>query len=249
MAVSQTGSASDRDAQLERLLELQDVDVEIMALEDQREEIPKKMKRHDEAVFATRRSLEENDHQIAMIEEELSAKKRLRDLERIRKKNARAKEPAAESAKPYDDFVTEREDGELTGEELDVVLKSLHTRLEELRSAKSRLQTEVEELARARDEGHLALNARQTELDELLDTLYDRRDEMAEGVSEGLLLKYERIAERKDGIAISRVEHGHCLACNMAIPPQLYNQLMKRNQLMTCPACNRILVYTAAAVK
>jgi len=37
---------------------------------------------------------------------------------------------------------------------------------------------------------------------------------------------------------------GHCIICNMAIPPQMYNELIRGDQLMTWPACNRIVAHT-----
>jgi predicted nucleic acid-binding Zn-ribbon protein len=34
-----------------------------------------------------------------------------------------------------------------------------------------------------------------------------------------------------------------CDGCHMSIPPQLYNELQKSNELITCPSCSRIIYW------
>jgi predicted nucleic acid-binding Zn-ribbon protein len=48
---------------------------------------------------------------------------------------------------------------------------------------------------------------------------------------------------RKGGIAISQVVNATCSGCNMNIPPQMYNELQKRDSLKFCPNCERIIYW------
>ena len=43
--------------------------------------------------------------------------------------------------------------------------------------------------------------------------------------------------------AISIVNSGRCASCNMALPPQLYIQVQKGLELLSCPSCSRLLFY------
>jgi len=38
----------------------------------------------------------------------------------------------------------------------------------------------------------------------------------------------------------------HCQGCNMGIPPQLYNIVLRGENIETCPYCHRIMYYEVA---
>ena len=57
---------------------------------------------------------------------------------------------------------------------------------------------------------------------------------------EGILKKYKTIKARLSP-AVAPAGHGVCLECNMNIPPQLYLELQKFKQVISCPRCHRIL--------
>jgi predicted nucleic acid-binding Zn-ribbon protein len=58
----------------------------------------------------------------------------------------------------------------------------------------------------------------------------------------GMLKRYEKLREGRRGIAVVEARDGGCLGCNMQIPPQMYNNLYRGEELITCPHCQRILV-------
>jgi predicted nucleic acid-binding Zn-ribbon protein len=45
------------------------------------------------------------------------------------------------------------------------------------------------------------------------------------------------------GRAVGPVKNGICQACNMNIPPQRFNELIKGNSLLFCPNCRRIIYW------
>jgi len=55
------------------------------------------------------------------------------------------------------------------------------------------------------------------------------------------------IKARRNGIAIVAVSRGICSGCHMNIPPQLYNELQRSEQILCCPNCNRILYWDETA--
>jgi uncharacterized protein len=71
------------------------------------------------------------------------------------------------------------------------------------------------------------------------------RLEKAEEVPAALLKKYELLRETRNGTALAPVNNGVCRGCNMNIPPQLFIELQKGEQLLACPTCNRMMFYQA----
>ncbi len=80
-------------------------------------------------------------------------------------------------------------------------------------------------------------------LEKDLDALQKERGQLCCDFDQGLLKKYLFLRERKGGLAISSVVTGVCQTCHMGIPPQKFNELIRGNDLMTCPHCNRIIYW------
>ncbi|EKD38700.1 MAG: hypothetical protein ACD_75C00638G0001, partial [uncultured bacterium] len=70
-----------------------------------------------------------------------------------------------------------------------------------------------------------------------------QRNEQATKIKAGTLRKYNTLRERRNGKAVVNVVDGVCQGCFMAIPPQLYNQLLRGDQLLECPTCQRMIHY------
>jgi len=80
-------------------------------------------------------------------------------------------------------------------------------------------------------------------LEKELESLEKERNKLCCDFDQGLLKKYLFLRERKGGLAISSVVTGVCQTCHMGIPPQKFNELIRGNDLMTCPHCNRIIYW------
>ena len=74
-----------------------------------------------------------------------------------------------------------------------------------------------------------------------------RRGEQAARIKSGTLRKYDTLRQRRNGLAVVNVVDGVCQGCFMAIPPQLFNQLLRGDQLFECPTCQRMIFYQRPA--
>lgn len=66
------------------------------------------------------------------------------------------------------------------------------------------------------------------------------KSEILSTIDPKILPLYERIFKR-NGRALALAENEKCTSCNMNIPPQLYNEILKQTQLVQCPSCKKIL--------
>ncbi|MBI4223598.1 MAG: hypothetical protein HY609_01585 [Deltaproteobacteria bacterium] len=78
-----------------------------------------------------------------------------------------------------------------------------------------------------------ALTREKTELEE-------RRPQILEALPPAMLKQYDQ-AKQRFGNPIAGVKKGICLGCNMNIPPQVYNEMLKHNDLRHCPNCHRLI--------
>jgi len=85
---------------------------------------------------------------------------------------------------------------------------------------------------------------RQSKIDELervnVGDLVER-EKVAKGLPVSSVKRYEALRERRQGLAVVEARDGSCLGCNMNLPPQIYNNLYKQIELITCPHCQRVL--------
>ena len=81
------------------------------------------------------------------------------------------------------------------------------------------------------------------ELEKELSRCLEQRGSTASKVDAGLLSMYERIRKAKDGLAFVLVKGSTCQGCFMELPPQVVNELMKGDKIVTCERCSRLLYW------
>ena len=70
--------------------------------------------------------------------------------------------------------------------------------------------------------------------------IYDEKEKIA-NINAEIFKRYQRIREKKDGVAVVPVADGFCGGCSIALPPQLINDVLKGEDLVACRNCLRIL--------
>jgi predicted nucleic acid-binding Zn-ribbon protein len=86
------------------------------------------------------------------------------------------------------------------------------------------------------------LDARSTELAEMLEQMKADRARAAEQCDKAILQKYTRIMNNKRDFAVVMVEPGgHCGGCHMKLPPQVTNDARNPTKIVACNFCGRIV--------
>lgn len=115
-------------------------------------------------------------------------------------------------------------------EEIEGLLQRLAT-LESQRAGRERALSDHLEEYRRREQ---SLNA------ELVMGRSQRVALVAE-VEADLLRRYDRLRDRKDGVAVAAVVGGICEGCHVAVPEGRVADLLEEERIFTCEGCGRIL--------
>lgn len=130
--------------------------------------------------------------------------------------------------------------------------KKIKTELEEQILAKIGEIEALQQKTAEGDENLVALTGnitdRKGEVQEQLDRLETKiaedstdREVTVKGLPPVIVKRYSMLREKRQGIAVVEAKDGSCLGCNMHIPPQMYNNLYRAEEMIVCPHCQRIL--------
>lgn len=78
-------------------------------------------------------------------------------------------------------------------------------------------------------------------LEDRVKVLDGQRKQFLPGIDPNSLARYERVLNRKEGIAIAPVQSNCCGGCNMAVTHQQLNAIKMYDHLVECEMCTRIL--------
>jgi predicted nucleic acid-binding Zn-ribbon protein len=92
-----------------------------------------------------------------------------------------------------------------------------------------------------------ALAAEQTEMKAVLDRVRAERSALIAALNPQVLATFERIAQRRNGVAMAEARDGVCTICHVRLRPQVFNTVLKNEQILQCDHCNRILYHVPVA--
>jgi predicted nucleic acid-binding Zn-ribbon protein len=128
---------------------------------------------------------------------------------------------------------------EITG--LEAELQQVYEQVEAATTGLAGLEGELKGLAEMREAEAVALKDTIARLGDDIERDRSRRQSLIDTVDEELRRRYEMILSRRGGLAVVPVRGGTCQGCRMRVPPQLFNQIQRNEQVILCPSCQRML--------
>ncbi len=225
----------------DKLIRLQNVDSDLNAALSLLDAVPAKLEAIDHQIKATAEI-------VAHAKDELAAnQKKRRDLEGEVKD---IKAHVAKFKRQLNDVKTNKEYAALQKEIADTELKADKIEEEiinemisaddierEIKAANGRQTEEKGRIEKDRE----AILREQQEFETRKAALLKEREEILPDIPPDQLKLYERIGKRLKGVALSPVTDDFCSICQMRVRPQVLNDLLGRNALITCEACGRLL--------
>jgi predicted nucleic acid-binding Zn-ribbon protein len=235
--------------QLERLVALQSVDLRIQEMEQAKASIPRyvetleeDLRKEEERVSASRAELEKLQKDRRQKEKDLEE-----EIDRVKKTESRVYE--IKTNKEYQAVLKEIENAKKLNRQREEEILEILERLEELQKNLIQSEQNLEGKRRQCQEQIKELKEREASFAEEMAGEVRQKEEQEKNIPPELLNKYHMLLEKRQGVAVARVAHGVCLACHMNLRPQLFIEIQKKESLIFCPNCSRILVWDNGSTK
>ncbi|MCL2138542.1 MAG: C4-type zinc ribbon domain-containing protein [Treponema sp.] len=233
----------EKDNEMNKLRDLQDILSEKIKLENVIQEIPKQLGALIEAHNRTRKGFIEKNQEyekVKIAEEE--ARKYLNEAETAREK-AEKNISMINTQREYEAYDKERHTAEekeqLYRKEVQHKEKILLELNEQIDHATMLIKQQESELA----EKKAGIDAEVAEKKKQLDDLIKKEKNITNDLDSDVVFKFERILRNKAGIGIVAIKGNVCLGCHMILPAQFSNNVRLGNEFIFCPYCSRILYY------
>jgi len=237
----------DLKENIKHLMDLQSIDLQIRKLDEEiatgNAELDKRQSRIDD--------FRENIEEMKQRSEACEKKKRELEAEIedevARIKDRQAKMMNVQTNREYQSLLKEIEDGKETNKQREDETVLLMEEIESITKRLDELENVCTSEEKLLEEERKNVQEHAKQLSEQKEAIIKDRDDKAKQVAGNILKRYELLREKRNGLAIVGVTRGVCQGCNMNIPPQLFNNLLKEQELLTCPVCNRMMFHVPEA--
>ncbi len=237
------------DEQLNLLIQLQEIDGKLRALDEQKKRLP-------EALTGLESRRAANQADLEKVKENLrSAQKNKRDRDKdlesgaLKVEKLKARTPDIKTNKEYQALLKEIETAQQENkaieddilvlmEKIDAASVAIGTAEERARKEEAAIQVEQQDL-----------EASLRKLGEELEAVEQLRRELVSQILPEAISQYQKLFATKNGVALAEARGEACSGCYMSIPPQVFVNVKKNDSIITCPQCGRILYYKEAIIQ
>jgi predicted nucleic acid-binding Zn-ribbon protein len=230
---------------LEKLKSLQEVDRQIQRLNEEIGALPRRVAAIEGKLAAHKAEVER--HKNALKENELSRRKFEHEIQGEQQKISKYRDQSLE-VKTNEQYKALMHEIEFAQQSIraaeDRILQAMvdaegHEKA--IKSAEAELKAESAEVEKEKAETRARTEQDEKELAEWS----AQRRQLRGGITPETLAHYDRVLTvRKTALAEAREQH--CMACNVMLRPQKYDEIRSNQHIMTCDSCNRILYYDPA---
>lgn len=229
--------------ELQRLIQLQQVDVRIVELRQRVLSIPDEIESQAESLQKSRDAVEKLREQAGR---QARTQRRLEgEVELLQQRLSRYQEQLM-------DVKTNREYRAMQ-QEIDGVRAQISGKEDEILEimlAMDELEDQTRDARRQAEERASEVSSRQKELETFAASsetnmagFEQEKNRLERDLPEPLLEQYRRIASVNNGQALAEVSEQSCRACNVRLRPQLFTEVKSGLKILTCETCNRFLYY------
>ncbi len=227
--------------ELSILVRLQGIDLEIRKLKKEKERLPERYDALNETIEQKEGEIEELKDKLADLRTRKTEVEDELELELERLKKSQQKLSAVKTGREFQALSKEIEEIKKANKAREDEILQLEEDIETVKKEVESRKKEIEgyEKEAAAEKKHI--NAKEKEYDKKIASLTKERDEVAKEVKPDLLARYNFLSDKRDGVVVAVVDQGVCSACNMNIPPQMFNELLREERILFCPSCQRII--------
>jgi predicted nucleic acid-binding Zn-ribbon protein len=237
------------DEQLNLLIQLQEIDGKLRALVDQKKRLPEILAEFERRRAANQANLDEVKDNLQIAQKNKRDRDQDLEIEVQKVEKLKAHTSGIKNNKEYQALLKEIEAAEQANKVIEDDILSL---MEKIDAASASIVV-AEKHSRAEEE---ALQAEQqkiesefTKTEEDLKSIEQSRQDFVTRIEPMVYARYQKLIGTKAGIAITEVRGESCSGCYMSIPPQVFVNVKKNENIITCPNCGRILYFKDAIMQ
>ncbi len=233
------------NADLEKLKELQQLDLAIAALKAEVAAVPKRVQQIETKLSSAKKRVD--DAKAAIKANELERRNHEHEIQSENNKIIKFREQSSsvKTNEQYKALLSEIAHAEqaIRGHE-DKILEamvSLDAIRAEVKAAEAALKAETA----VNDKEKSAAEAEGKEKAAQLAERQEHRNQLRGGVTESVLTQYDRVSKAR-GTGIAEARGQRCLGCQVMLRPQVWQDIRNGENAVECSSCSRILYYDPA---
>lgn len=228
--------------QLELLLDLQEKEVEANRIQSELEQIPARIAEMQASLERIEKRLEDQKTELEASKKTYRAHEG--DLQtnqsRIQKRESQLR--SVKTNPEYRAILKEIDDIKSAASGIEDNMLQCLDEIEASEQSIAELNQEYQQEKARITEKRNELEAYADDQRKAYDQLMAEREEIVKHIDADMLKKYNFVKNQTGGMkAIVAAKDAVCMGCNMNIPPQLYNELYRGDELKFCPHCYRML--------
>ncbi|MFA5552190.1 MAG: C4-type zinc ribbon domain-containing protein [Trueperaceae bacterium] len=229
---------------LNRLAEVQTLDLELDALAQERGQVPTELLEAMEYRRGLERSIEVRSQELDELRRAVNANElELKSMEE-RRRSAAANAVRASSPKEASQFQNQELQFGTRVQELEEDTLPLMESFDQLSETVGGLKAELSELLPQLDALDQAEQERVAGVDQKMDEVRGRRDGLASSIDAALLKQYDQVRKSRRGVGLAEVvDNATCSGCSVRLPIHVVQKARKGAGVTRCPSCGRILMY------
>jgi predicted nucleic acid-binding Zn-ribbon protein len=118
---------------------------------------------------------------------------------------------------------------------------------DDLAAAVKRGEAELAAEQKAVETDRRQMLAENGELKASLERISGERATLVAAIDKKVLAMFELVARKRNGVAVAEARDGICTICHVRLRPQVFNTVLRNDQIIQCDTCNRILYSTPKA--